>query len=112
MNLNGTNKNWLKQHGSQTKKLKIKAAESTVDDMVKTLKAMAFANSLLSIDWDYHREQYTEYQQAKYNERFDDDIIKEYQHFCLGVIDRADKARKSIDSKIWKKEAMNIYHQM
>ena len=107
-----TNKNWAKQQGSQTKKLKIRAAESSVDDLVKTFKAMSFVESLLTIDWDHHRKQYTEYQEARYNERFDDDIVAEYHRFCLSLIDRSDKARKSIDSKMWKKNAMNIYHQM
>jgi len=106
------NTNWAKQQGSQIKKQKIKAAESSVDDLVKIFKAMSFVESLLTVDWDHHREQHAEYVEAKTSQRFDDDIVEEYHRFCLSLIDRSDKARKSIDSKKWKINAMNIYHQM
>ena len=107
-----TNKNWLKQHSYQTKKLKIKAAESTADDLVKTFKAVTFVESIIVINWEHYIEQYIAYHKAKADNRLGDDIIKEYQDFCLSVIDRADKARKSINSKLIKKEVMKLYHQM
>ena len=107
-----TNKNWAKQQGSNIRKQKLHMAESAVDDIVKTFKAIAFVESIIVINWDHYIEQYKAYHKAKEDNRLGDDIIKEYQDFCLSVIDRADKARKSVDSKLWKKHAMNLYHQM